>query len=74
QVVTHSTQDVHTIHLRTLSKIVRPTIRSMVAPEPFVPGEPPILHRFLLPSTPSMKLRGVSIMPPCVAEASMGRA
>ena len=23
QVVTHSTQDVHTIHLRTLSKIVR---------------------------------------------------
>jgi hypothetical protein len=37
QVVTHSTQDVHTIHLRTLSKIVRLHPVSGLRPKTFRP-------------------------------------
>ena len=47
-------QGVHTIHLRTLSKILfAPPKHFAFCVRTFRPSEPPILYRFSFPSTPS---------------------
>ena len=48
-------QGAHTSHLRILSKINHLRLISRTVPKHFAPGEPHILHRFHLPSTPSRK-------------------